>query len=235
MIKTKICLQCNIEQPLDIEHFYFNNRKMRNGEYKRYFKTYCIECSRKNIKQYREDNPDKIKEYNKSENHKIASTVWVANNQERQQEYGKRYYLNNKEKFQQRSQTAEFKNSKRIYKKKRKQRDPLFKIRNNFSNRINKTLRHGKTSKAGQSYLKYLGYTIIDLKQHLEAQFTKDMNWDNYGTFWHIDHIIPHSTFHYTSMDCQEFRDCWGLSNLRPLEAKQNIIDGATRIRHKKP
>jgi hypothetical protein len=73
------------------------------------------------------------------------------------------------------------------------------------------------------------------------------MTWENRGVYdpttwndndsstwkWHLDHIIPHSTFHYTSMDDQAFKDCWKLSNLRPLAAKQNIIDGSTKIRHK--
>lgn len=30
-------------------------------------------------------------------------------------------------------------------------------------------------------------------------------------------------------MDCQEFRNCWALSNLRPLSSKQNISDGNRR------
>ena len=73
------------------------------------------------------------------------------------------------------------------------------------------------------------------------------MNWSNYGSYktnewidndkntwkWQLDHIIPHSELKYKTMDCDEFRFCWALSNLRPYSAKQNVIDGATRIRHK--
>jgi len=29
------------------------------------------------------------------------------------------------------------------------------------------------------------------------------------------------------------FQKCWALNNLRPLSAKQNILDGTQRIRHK--
>jgi hypothetical protein len=72
------------------------------------------------------------------------------------------------------------------------------------------------------------------------------MIWQNYGRYdatkwndndpftwtWQIDHIVPQSTFHYTSMEDQSFRDCWALSNLRPLSAKQNFLDGVSRIRH---
>jgi hypothetical protein len=51
---------------------------------------------------------------------------------------------------------------------------------------------------------------------------------------WQIDHIIPHSTFKYASMEDEEFKKCWALSNLRPYSAKLNVIEGASRIRHKK-
>jgi hypothetical protein len=30
----------------------------------------------------------------------------------------------------------------------------------------------------------------------------------------------------------QCFNDCWALCNLRPLSAKQNLVDGVTRVRH---
>ena len=51
---------------------------------------------------------------------------------------------------------------------------------------------------------------------------------------WNIDHIKPHSEFHYESMEDDSFKECWALSNLRPLSAKQNILDGASRTRHQK-
>jgi hypothetical protein len=56
------------------------------------------------------------------------------------------------------------------------------------------------------------------------------MTWENHGIYdskrdtWQIDHIIPHSSFHYETMDCDEFRKCWVLENLKPLKAIDNII-----------
>jgi hypothetical protein len=92
----------------------------------------------------------------------------------------------------------------------------------------------GKTSKAGNSILQFLGYSIQDLKSHLESLFTDNFNWDNYGVVWHIDHIIPHSNFSYLSMTDPSFTQCWALANLRPLAAAQNMRDGSTRVRHLK-
>jgi hypothetical protein len=33
-------------------------------------------------------------------------------------------------------------------------------------------------------------------------------------------------------ISAQCFKDCWALANLRPLSAKQNLMDGVTRARH---
>ena len=58
------------------------------------------------------------------------------------------------------------------------------------------------------------------------------MSWQNYGKpeegklKWNIDHIIPNSSFNYEDMDCKDFRDCWKLDNLRPLEVIENIKKG---------
>jgi len=68
---------------------------------------------------------------------------------------------------------------------------------------------------------KLLGYTIHDLRVHLERQFTKGMNWDKFmkGEI-HIDHIHPKASFDL--LDSDEWRVCWSLPNLRPLWAKDN-------------
>lgn len=65
------------------------------------------------------------------------------------------------------------------------------------------------------------GYTIQELKAHLERQFTTGMSWENYGRDgWHVDHIVPRSLFDLS--DERQFRKCWELANLRPLWAKDN-------------
>lgn len=66
------------------------------------------------------------------------------------------------------------------------------------------------------------------------------MTWESRGRYnsktwtWQIDHIIPHSTFKYTSMVDENFQKCWSLKNLRPLNAKQNYLDGIRRVRYHK-
>jgi len=36
------------------------------------------------------------------------------------------------------------------------------------------------------------------------------------------------------SMEDENFKKCWSLDNLRPLNSKQNILDGSNRIRYSK-
>lgn len=72
---------------------------------------------------------------------------------------------------------------------------------------------------------KLLGYTINDLRIHLERQFTKGMSWDKFikGEI-HIDHIHPKASFDFSNPD--EWRVCWSLPNLRPLWARDNLKKG---------
>lgn len=67
-----------------------------------------------------------------------------------------------------------------------------------------------------------LGYTIEELKRHLERQFTKAMSWASFcsGDI-HIDHIRPLSSFDMTDFD--QVKEAWALTNLRPLWAKDNL------------
>jgi hypothetical protein len=72
-------------------------------------------------------------------------------------------------------------------------------------------------------YAAAAGYTWAELTDHLEAQFTDGMSWENWGDLWEIDHIRPLSTFRYDSLDHPDFKECWALANLRPLLRVENI------------
>jgi hypothetical protein len=153
-----------------------------------------------------------------------------------------------KKRDKERNSKPERKKSNNINAKKRRQNDPLFKFRSNISKSIYKILKSKCTSKNDTSVMDYLPYTIQDLLNHLEGLFEPWMTWENHGKYdpktwddndsttwtWQLDHITPHSDFYYTSMEDQSFKECWALDNLRPYSAKQNVLDGTTRIRHKK-
>lgn len=65
-----------------------------------------------------------------------------------------------------------------------------------------------------------LGYTPDELRKHIEALWTPQMCWDNYGE-WHIDHIIP--LYLFPKEAPANVVNC--LNNLRPLWKTNRIID----------
>ncbi len=97
----------------------------------------------------------------------------------------------------------------------RKRNNPAFRASSNISRALRLALLNNK---AGRHWEDIVGYTLGDLKTHLEKQFTPNMTWNNYGLYWHIDHIIPRSYF-----TAKQIKSCWTLSNLRPLEARENL------------
>jgi hypothetical protein len=75
-----------------------------------------------------------------------------------------------------------------------------------------------------------VGYSRDELRAHIERQFLSGMCWANYGD-WHIDHIVPKNRF--DPSDSNDVRQCWALSNLRPLWASDNCArsrDGDTLL-----
>lgn len=111
--------------------------------------------------------------------------------------------------------------------------DPEFKLKKNISRAVHRMLTKQSSSKSGKSVKQYLEYSIDELRAHIELQLDDKMSWANYGIYWELDHIIPQSCLPYDSMEDNNFKKCWALSNLRPLEASINRIEGSSRVRHK--
>ena len=63
-----------------------------------------------------------------------------------------------------------------------------------------------------------LGYSAIELKEHIEKQFLPGMTWDNHGE-WHIDHIKPVSAFDMN----EDVKVVCSLDNLQPLWGVDNL------------
>jgi Uri superfamily endonuclease len=96
-------------------------------------------------------------------------------------------------------------------------------VRQKVSDRIRKALKAGYGNKS-KSCFHYIGCSVPHLRQHLEAQFTDGMTWDNHGE-WHIDHIKPCASFDLT--DAEQQRECFNYTNLQPLWAVDNLTKGA--------
>lgn len=97
--------------------------------------------------------------------------------------------------------------------------DPSFKAASAIRNMLKRVLTASGEKKSGLTYA-MLGYTGVQLMEHLESLFSDGMSWENYGE-WHIDHIKPVSLF----MKEGETRPhvVNALHNLQPLWAEDNF------------
>ena len=163
----------------------------------------CKECKRKFDKIYRSKNKEKIAETKKRcqekkpDLYKKKAAEWGQKNPEKRKEILKKFW-----------------------KKKRLTKHGC--IESRWAVGIKSCFkRNGTTSY--KNWRKVLGYSPKELCDHLEKQFEPGMSWDLFinGKI-HIDHIIPKGAFYYESVDDKEFKDCWALSNLRPVWNKEN-------------
>ena len=143
-------------------------------------------------------------------------------------EKAKKNYLKNKEKRIKQFKDYYNKNKEKINANNRlnysvKKRTPKEKIDNNISYQIWRFL---KEKKSGKKWESLVGYSLDSLFNHLEKQFDDKMTWKNYGSYWHVDHIIPRSFFKFETINDEEFKRCWSLENLRPLEKIENMKKG---------
>lgn len=84
-----------------------------------------------------------------------------------------------------------------------------------------------QTSTIWNEIQKQCGYNERDLARHIEDQFGPRMSWDNHarstqGFRWEVDHITSRSQLRYDSFSHPNFKKCWSLDNLRPIDAKEN-------------
>ena len=264
-METRVCARCKIEKNLMDD---FRGRTKKNG--KTYYSHTCKQCTIDN------DRGRKSEWYFANRGRLLVkNSKNYYENKEGRTGYRKRYYEDNKKEITIRNKKyielhpavkkkcsdnyhATHKEEERLYKEKNKDKlnrqvaarvrnrrktDMCFKLRTNISGAVRLALKGKKNRK---SILKYLPYTMSELKAYLELLFESWMTWDNWGLYsaktwndnepatwtWNIDHIMPQSILPYTTMTDDNFKKCWALSNLRPLSAKQNILDGSLRIRH---
>ena len=63
------------------------------------------------------------------------------------------------------------------------------------------------------SYAFYFGLSIEQFRNWIEIQFTEELNWENFGSAWQFDHIVPVTYFDFSIEE--ELVLCWNFSNIR--------------------
>lgn len=243
--QQKQCRKCKIYKKII-------DFRLVNDEKYTYYRNECIDClhiyNKIYCKKRYEQNKKEI-----NENKRLSLEEKVARKKERERLRVEKipYDRERKRKWTQiYENTKEVKEHRKKISKiryKKKKNNIEFRLRNAVNANIVNILKSMGSKKNNSSIIKHLSFTIIELKKHIEDQFVNEnswMNWNNYGKYntkshdqsptWNLDHIIPQSDLKYSSMKDDNFKKCWDLSNLRPLDAKQNNLDGVTKIRHKK-
>lgn len=228
----KICTKCEIAKQL-IE---FHPQKGRRDG----LRSRCKECHNSDCRSWRAKNPDicrnavknwttqnkerhslNVKKWQDTHKEIIAQRRrdWDKANPERRRKLTYAWRANNVESFR--------KSNRESARKRRATLSSANKIQDRLHHSVAVLLRRQLlTGKQGKRTFEILGYSIGALKNHLETQFTEGMAWKNYGR-WHIDHVKPRVLFSIASIEDLALRECWALSNLQPLWAKDNLSKGA--------
>lgn len=218
----KTCNKCGNKKSLDDFHKCSRNKDGKDN--------ICIECINRNKHIRYNKNKETYTEYKRNywkehkEERKILSHNWYEKNKKQiltkwkeqrdknpeiHRKQNSKYYNENRDKVM-------FRNNKNT--KIRIKNDPMFRVTKNLRGRMNSVLKGNIKS---VSTLELLGCSIEYYKQYIEKQFINDMTWENYGEYWHIDHIKPCSKFNLLLED--EQRKCFHYTNTQPLLARDNL------------
>jgi uncharacterized protein YxeA len=120
------------------------------------------------------------------------------------------YCENNKDKINE---------TRRNYEKEKTKNDIDFKFRKYLRSRIYMALTTQGTKKNKRTW-KYINCTSDFFKKWIVYQLYDGMTLENYGNYWHIDHVKPCSKFDLTKDE--EINECFSWKNLRPLRCDKN-------------
>lgn len=216
--RNKDYIKRNSEKVAEIRKEYYENNKVAISKWQKKYNEENREAILENKKEYRLKNYESILEkdrkyYYKNKNEVLRKNkIWRKNNKKRIRLYS------------------------REWARKERKNNPQYRLKQALCARLNIALRQIKKSvlesettfvkiEKADSTFNLIGCDLYFLKDYLEKQFDENMNWANYGPYWHVDHIRPCASFDLT--DHEQQRICFHYSNLQPLEAKENMRKGA--------
>lgn len=236
----------NKDKIKEYRKYYYSKNKEDIKEYRKSYYQSNKDTILLKVKEYTINNIEKVKEYKEEYNKNNPNLEYHKEYREKNKELisskRKVYYQKNKEKVKEKvreynSENREYVNQRkrenreknkdeynrrwREYVKNRKDNDPLYKLSCNIRNLISQSFKGQFTVKSKKT-IEILGCDFETFKEHIEAQFTDDMNWDNYASYWQLDHKTPISW-------SESEEDVYKLNhytNFQPLFWKDNISKG---------
>lgn len=214
--ESKLCTKCGL---IKKNNLYAKSGKDKYGNIK--YRADCKDCTKKGY----EEQKDQIALHRKNR----------RQNNDCVREYHRNYHRNHKEKIHvlQKQYRDDNKDKVRARKKIFYANNPDKKFIKICRNRIAAIFKTGRGSN------ELLGCTSEFLYEWLmfNTEQEENMTLDNYGSYWHIDHVIPCAKW---DMNNEEHKKkCFHWTNLSPLEAEKNTKKGSKIIdeqlkKHKK-
>lgn len=211
----KTCTKCGQGKPLTE---FYTDKRISDGR-----KSRCKECllekrkqnyqdNKEKAKQYYQDNKERINKINRKYYQKIKEQKkqYYQDNKEQKKEYAKQYRQSNNEKI---------KEWKKQYLKQRRGNDSLFKLKNNISCLVRKSIKNQGYSKNSKTF-EILGCSFEHLMNWLDFE-----KWNNEDC--HIDHIIPVSL----AKNEDEVLLLNHYTNLQVLSAEDNLKKGNRHVK----
>jgi len=212
----------NKEQIKEKQKIYRENNKELIKENQKKYYILNKERYKEKTKKYREEKHDKIlQNYNDNkEYYQLKNKNRRESHIEEVSENFKIYYNNHKEYFKQKkkeySQSEKGKESKRKWCNEYNSKNKHIVL---WRSLLRRTIVQLKQEKFDTT-LNSLGYSAMELKEHIEKNWIEGMNWENYGE-WYVDHIRSVGTF--DSIDLPSVVNA--LSNLNPMWPTNRYVD----------
>lgn len=205
--KMKTCTKCKDEKSLDQFYKHQSNKDRLDKK--------CKKCKREDEKKYcisfRKNNPeyDKKRYLDNLEERSLKGKEWYSKNKEEHIKRTTLYQNNNREKI--RIQDNKYKKNKKV-------NNPEFKLKSQIIIRIGCAFKreiNGVQPRKSNKTNILLGCSVKEYINYLKSLFKPEMNLENYGTIWEIDHIKPCILFDLTKEE--EQLKCFHFSNTQPL------------------
>jgi hypothetical protein len=207
-----MCKKCN--QQKTSSDFFMKDKKATR------YDTTCKECRKSSAKEWHQENRITSLENKRK---------WHLQNREKNLEKMKSNYRKqmdeNPQKVREDKRRWSEMNREKINKKykDRYNNDINFKIGSNLRGGCSRIIRKGY--KKHCKTIELLDCSVEFVRDWLEYQFDDHMNWENHGSYWHIDHFVPVNYFDLSKLEDQ--MKCFHWTNLQPLKKERNLSKGA--------
>lgn len=132
--------------------------------------------------------------------------AWRSKNKDRDKATKQKWISNNKD---------QHRLNQSSYQSKRSAADPVYLLKRRLRARL------GRISiRSGVSHIKELNCSVDFLKAHIEGLFYGSMTWENYGSVWEIDHIMPLQV----AKNKKQLMELCVYTNLQPLLVEDHVL-----------